>query len=933
MTTLEGRSSPSPRKPRGLSPSYLLEDTDRSFLPDDLPSGSPAFSNYVDYAKHNTGRHSATREDTFRTPRSLSSRTTNVPTKMDKRWTLGDTKTLQEICEMGFCKSAQQFSNDVMCEMRGELHHAISGLHQEIHDREAANQGMLGQILEQMSHLHAQQQLPVDFNHPDIDLTPFANQVRASEATHLECFRSLLQKTEEGFKQDVANVHNEVLRMHTVVEGIETNFIKELRDEFRKAQGEEENLGLTTDDLIRRIEKETEKVFKLQQSLAGDFTELTCNIGTMQQEQVFHNQALDKALETHITALITAQNVSNKKRGENVITHIDMTLKAQNLDTKILMGELGKIQQALNIDFCQLVEELYHEPKSVGHDDPGNGIKIKKRVRESFAQTEAAENDDAWTQTDESLMKESTAAKKGKKGKPAAASLDMKKKASSNPDKVVPTLVVNDAEDLQAKMRENIVKVQYNVTDYYHEYGIAQAIATNGYFEQVTLFVIFLNALWIAIDTDMNHSTVLLEAHPVFQVVENAFCVFFTFEVVVRFLAFHGKSHAFKDPWFVFDTALVTMMITETWILTVVFALAGASGAGGLGNASILRMVRLARMARITRMARLLRTVPELVILIKGIGAASRSVCVFCLLWLIIIYVFAVVFRMLMDGYDVPGFESVPSAMNTLLVEGLLPDNSHIVNEVTKASPLFWAFMILFIGLAGVTIMYMLVGVLVDVVGTIASAEKEAMTVQAVASGLRNRLEQLGRDVEAPITKYEFSQLVSMPEIAAIIQDIGVDVVVLIDMAEILYEDPRIGAAGLNFQQFVEIILNMRGNNPSTVKDVKELVRVFKKMMQISLNGNLKVIQDEFKAIRNDISEMKLAVREKDDDSDLDEEEEGVRPSIMSRNTTSHLGRPSITGDLPNFMALLGQERRALGARSSLVVPEAETESAEVEDD
>jgi len=179
------------------------------------------------------------------------------------------------------------------------------------------------------------------------------------------------------------------------------------------------------------------------------------------------------------------------------------------------------------------------------------------------------------------------------------------------------------------------------VFDYYHEKGFWQALAKHPVFENTTLGVIAFNAVWIAVDTDHNKADSLLSAHIVFIIAENAFCTYFTGEWIIRFMAFKYKRNGLHDAWFVFDSILVFMMVMETWIITLVFALVG-TGVTGLRNASILRILRLARMVRISRLARLMRAIPELVILLKGIGAASRSVFVFFLLWVIIIYVFAV---------------------------------------------------------------------------------------------------------------------------------------------------------------------------------------------------------------------------------------------------------------------------------------------------
>merc|ERR1719504_611801 len=93
---------------------------------------------------------------------------------------------------------------------------------------------------------------------------------------------------------------------------------------------------------------------------------------------------------------------------------------------------------------------------------------------------------------------------------------------------------------------------------------------------------------------------------------------------------------AIKDNWFKFDFVLVSFMILETWIMPLV-----ASGGGGLSQLSILRLLRL---LRLTRMARLMRSVPELLTLIKGIVAATRSVFSTMVLLILTTYVFGIIF-------------------------------------------------------------------------------------------------------------------------------------------------------------------------------------------------------------------------------------------------------------------------------------------------
>jgi len=105
--------------------------------------------------------------------------------------------------------------------------------------------------------------------------------------------------------------------------------------------------------------------------------------------------------------------------------------------------------------------------------------------------------------------------------------------------------------------------------------------------------------------------------------------------------------------WFVFDSALVLLMVLETWVMSAFLLITGAGASGGLGNASILRMARLMRLTRMARMARLLRSMPELFILVKSIGAAMRCMLVTLCMLLLVIYIFSIMFTQAATDYSV----------------------------------------------------------------------------------------------------------------------------------------------------------------------------------------------------------------------------------------------------------------------------------------
>merc|ERR1719235_3118450 len=110
-------------------------------------------------------------------------------------------------------------------------------------------------------------------------------------------------------------------------------------------------------------------------------------------------------------------------------------------------------------------------------------------------------------------------------------------------------------------------------------------------------------------------------------------------------------------------------MIFETWIMPL--AMPAGSG-GGMGDASMLRLLRL---LRLTRMARLFRSVPELLTLLKGMAAATRSVFSTLTLLILFTYVFGIIFKQqAADSHPdiIELFGTIPEAMWNLLLAGTL---------------------------------------------------------------------------------------------------------------------------------------------------------------------------------------------------------------------------------------------------------------------
>lgn len=383
-----------------------------------------------------------------------------------------------------------------------------------------------------------------------------------------------------------------------------------------------------------------------------------------------------------------------------------------------------------------------------------------------------------------------------------------------------------DPAQLKDAVRTALIKNKYNVKDLYKDHGIPQKIARHSAFEMATMLVVIANSIWIWVDADLNKEPVLARALPIFQVAENCFCVFFVFEWLVRFLSFKHKLDSLQDGWFCFDSLLVCLTVVDTWVLTIIYLLSAATNSdttGGLGvDASVLKLCRMMRLTRMCRMARLLRYMPELLIILRGLWIASKSVFFTLILLLFVIFVFGITFRQLTENTPVGAryFSSVHDSMISLFLHGTLPDMAEMVFTLGAQHLGLGLLLVFFILIATLTIMNMLVGVLVESVATVSTIENETLMVNMVRAKMLQMIDvlQLDLDGNGSLSKAEFEELLVLPEAAQFMQEVGVDVVGLVEYSDFIFRDRE-----MSFSDFVELILQLRGTNQATVKDIVDL--------------------------------------------------------------------------------------------------------------
>lgn len=365
---------------------------------------------------------------------------------------------------------------------------------------------------------------------------------------------------------------------------------------------------------------------------------------------------------------------------------------------------------------------------------------------------------------------------------------------------------------------------EYNVESLYSDTGFWQALAKNTRFQDAALIVIIMNSIWIAVDTDFNTAQVLVQASWPFQIMENLFCLFFTFEITVRFMAFKSKASAFTDGWFLFDSILVSLMIIETWVVTLMITVMGVTNGspGAVGNSSIFRTFRLLRLTRVTRMARVLRSLPELVVLVRGMAMGMRSVIATFGLLMALVYIYAVMLTQLLkdsDSHLQSQFSGVIVSMNTLLMQGIFSDQAQFFGDMLDEGFLYYSIFMLFMLTGAFTVMNMLIGVLCDVMSNVADDQKDDCAVSQLKAQIETLIREVDLDGDMMVSKTEFALMLHSKDALNSLNEVEVDVMALVHYADFIFRDSN----EMSVSEFTDAVLQFRSSTPASMKDLIEM--------------------------------------------------------------------------------------------------------------
>jgi len=340
------------------------------------------------------------------------------------------------------------------------------------------------------------------------------------------------------------------------------------------------------------------------------------------------------------------------------------------------------------------------------------------------------------------------------------------------------------------------------------------------------MLVVVLNTMWLAHDVDANNADSIMEAKVAFKVVEYTFCALFVIEICIRFFAFDRKQNAVTDAWFCLDAFLVLLMVLEICLIPFVMTVVGTTGR--ISGFSVFRVLRLLRIARMTR---LLRAIPVVLILLKGIIAAFKSVFFTLVLLAVFVYVFAIIFRSqsasMTPQLEKTYFKSVGGAMWTLLLHGTFLDNVTDALTLLKSDGGTWltTVFVIFIFISNCTVLNMLIGIVCQVVSEVKEKEDEKAETAFLKYNLLDILECYDKTGDKLINKAEFKMLMNNTDVREVLSKFGTDVKGLQTLADVLFDSSTVESESgcLSFKEFLGVILRLRNGHTARVTDVVDL--------------------------------------------------------------------------------------------------------------
>lgn len=246
-------------------------------------------------------------------------------------------------------------------------------------------------------------------------------------------------------------------------------------------------------------------------------------------------------------------------------------------------------------------------------------------------------------------------------------------------------------------------------------------------FQNAIMGLIAVNAVTLGLETSPSMTAAFGPGLHLFdQIVVGVFCV----EILLRVYA-HRQAF-FRDPWSVFDLAVVAITL-----------------APANESFAVLRALRVLRVLRlVSAVPRLRRVVAALLRAVPGVASVSA-------LLLLVFYVFGVITTKLFGGAFPDWFGTIGASMYSLFqIMTLESWSMGIVRPVMEVYPWAWAVFVTFIVLSSFTVLNLFIAIMIDSMQSLHEEEQQHLAEETGKAVRREFLmhaddyERLRREIE-----------------------------------------------------------------------------------------------------------------------------------------------------------------------------------------
>jgi len=382
-----------------------------------------------------------------------------------------------------------------------------------------------------------------------------------------------------------------------------------------------------------------------------------------------------------------------------------------------------------------------------------------------------------------------------------------------------------------------------------------EKFAWKKFFEFLSIFIIFCNAIVIGMSTDYAMEHPLNPISTTLSHFELSFIVFYLIEMILRIcdkgrLYFTEKG---ERTWNLFDMILVTNGVWDE-IATRLWPLVSPAEAGSLTN---LRLFRLLKLVKILRMVRLMRMFKELRLILSAVMGCLISMLWAGLLIVGISYVFAVA---LVQGCalhlethgdnidattkdDIEEFwSSTAQAILSLYMSSTGGEDwIRVARPLRQVGGFFFALFLSYIGIFVFVVMNIVNSIFIETILAHAArdhglmVESQMEKKEEYVANLATVFQDMDVNNDGEVTYDEFCQQLYCPRLQAFVASLGMEITDAKKFFEVLSEK---GTRSIDIATFVGGCIKLRG--PAKSIDLADLVM-----------GNQKAHREQQEAFKN----------------------------------------------------------------------------------